>query len=103
VAKTPRSRKTSRSRAVKRTSRKTARAARPTAAAAPTVLSLKRLRRELDLAVSALSRRVDRPGGPSAKVSAAQTVLTRWAAEIDDMCDPDEQELCGPTMDLPLN
>lgn len=103
MAKTPRrSRKTSRSRAVKRTSRKTARAPRPTAAA-PNVLSLKRLRRELDLAVSALSRRVERPGGPSAKVSEAQSILTRWAADIDDLCDPDEQELCGPTMDLPLN
>jgi hypothetical protein len=103
VAKTPkRSRKTGRSRAAKRTSRK-ASAPRRATPSAGRVLDLKQLRRDLDRAVAGLSRRVERAGEPSAKISEAQTLLTRWAAEIDDICDPDEQEICGPTMAIPLN
>jgi hypothetical protein len=30
-------------------------------------------------------------------------LLARWASDIDDICDPDEQDICGPTMDIPLN
>lgn len=70
----------------------------PRRAKAAKGLDLKRLRRELDLAVASLSRRVEVPGGPSAKVSEAQTFLTRWAGEIDLLCDPDDQLLCGSSM-----
>lgn len=93
-------RKPTRGKAPRKAVRRKAAVAR--AGAAARVLSLKQLRADLDLAVASLSRRVVGPGQPAAKLSEAQTVLTRWASEIDDLCDPDMQELCGPTMDLPL-
>ncbi len=66
----------------------------------PDVLDLKRLRREIDMAVSALSRRVAMRAQPSANLDEAQTMLTRWASEIDNnLCDPNEVDgPCGPTM-----
>lgn len=87
----------------KKTTRRTARSPKRAAPAPSRVLDLKRLRRELDLAVSVLSRRVEKSDGPSAKLTEAQTLLARWASDIDDICDPDEQDICGPTMDIPLN
>jgi hypothetical protein len=93
-------RKPSRTKSTRKAVRRKAPAAR--AGAAARVLSLRRLRADLDLAVRSLSRRVESRGEPSAKLSEAQTVLTRWASEIDNLCDPDMQELCGPTMDIPL-
>jgi hypothetical protein len=65
-------------------------------------LDLKKLRREIDMAVGALARRLATAGQPSAKLDEAQTALSRWAAEIDNMCDPAEVGPCGPTMLLPL-
>ena len=66
----------------------------------PEALDLKRLRREIDMAVSALSRRVAMRAQPSANLDEAQAMLTRWASEIDsNLCDPDEVDgPCGPTM-----
>ena len=95
--------------ATKKPARKAARkvvrksaAKRPAARAVSPVLSLKQLRADLDLAVAGLARQVE-SRGPSAKLSNTQTILARWASEIDDICDSGEQEICGPTMDIPLN
>jgi hypothetical protein len=95
-----------RKKAAKKPARKPARKAaakKPATRAAASVLSLKQLRSDLNLAVARLSRQVESGVGPSAKFSSAQAVLSRWASEIDELCDPNEQELCGPTMDIPLN
>ncbi len=77
-------------------------AKRPAVRAVSPVLSLKQLRADLDLAVAGLARQVE-SRGPSAKLSNTQTILARWASEIDDICDSGQQEICGPTMDIPLN
>ena len=91
--------------------RKTAGARRKTsakrakpAARRPKGLDLKRLRRDIDMAVSSLARRVARAevAQPSAKLDQAQTTLSRWAAEIDNLCDPNERDICGPSMVIPL-
>ena len=87
----------------RKVAKKSARKKTVARAAAPSgVLSLKRLRSDLDLAVASLSRQVENRG-PSAKLSNAQSMFARWAAEIDDLCDPNEQAICGPTMDIPLH
>jgi hypothetical protein len=65
-------------------------------------LPLKVLRGQLDDAVALLSRRVEKEGQPSAKVSQAITVFTRWAGEIDALCSDASGDFCGPTMD-PFN
>jgi hypothetical protein len=70
----------------------------------PAVLDLKRLRREIDMAVSALSRRVAMRAQPSADLDEAQTMLTRWASEIDNnLCADEGDGPCGPTMLIPLS
>jgi hypothetical protein len=100
VAKRPRSRKTTRRPA--RATRARKRAGRRTAARAEGPrrnLPLRQLRLELDLAVAKLSRRVEETGQPSAKVSSAINVFTRWATEIDAMCNDASGSFCGPTMD----
>ena len=93
-------RKSGRSRTARKTTRRTAARARTTVPGPRRSLPLQQLRKELDLAVAALSRRVEMAGQPSAKVSQAVTVFTRWASEIDELCEG--SDLCGPTMD-PLN
>jgi len=109
VAKTRRSRKSgapsTRARGTKKTvakrtsaKRTTAKRAKPRARAAG--LDLKKLRREIDMAVGSLSRR--RAGRSSATLDEAQMVLSRWATEIDSMCAAAELGPCGPTMLMPL-
>ena len=98
MAKRPKSRKTAR-RAARPARRRKAVRPRAAAAAARPSLPLRQLRQDLDLAVAKLSRRVEVTGQPSAKVSRAITVFTRWASEIDDLCDRASGDFCGPTMD----
>ena len=106
-----RSRKTraSAARATKRT-KKTA--ARPKTSSAKRQtstdkLDFKMLRRDIDKAIAVIARRLVRVGQPSAKLSETQTVLTRWANDIDQIiCDPNAipgDEPCGPTMLLDLS
>ena len=80
-----------------------ARAARPRVAAAGT-LDLHQLRGDIDKAMAIIAQRLLQADQPSAKLDEAQAALSRWAAEIDDICDPDERDgICGPTMLLPLS
>jgi hypothetical protein len=93
-------RKPGRSKTARKTTRRTVAAARGAVQPPRRSLPLQQLRKDLDLAVAALSRRVEMAGQPAAKVSQAVTVFTRWAAEIDELCEG--SDFCGPTMD-PLN
>jgi hypothetical protein len=79
------------------------RKAAPRRGAGPRVLNLRKLQEDLRRAVNNLSSRASLSAAASAKTSDTQARLQRWAAEIDDICTPDEQEICGPTMDIPLN
>ena len=71
------------------------------AAEAPTGLDLKELRERLALAVSALSRKVGTTPAAEAKLDDTRRRLSQWMTDIDDICTPEEQEICGDTMVLP--
>ena len=71
-------------------------------AEAPTSLNLKVLRQHIALAVSALSKRVGSTPAVEAKLDDTRRRLSQWMTDIDDICSPEEQEICGPTMDLPI-
>jgi hypothetical protein len=75
---------------------------RALAAEAPTGLDLKELRERLALAVSALSRKVGTTSAIEAKLDDTRRRLSQWMTDIDDICTPEEQELCGDTMILPI-
>jgi len=75
---------------------------RALAAEVPTSLNLKVLRGHIALAVSALSKRVGSTPAVEAKLDDTRRRLSQWMTDIDDICSPEEQEICGPTMDLPI-
>ena len=75
---------------------------RALAAGAPTSLNLKVLREHIALAVGALSRKVGSTPAVEAKLDDTRRRLSQWMTDIDDICSPEEQEICGPTMDLPI-
>jgi hypothetical protein len=65
-------------------------------------LNLKELRNQVALAVSALSlRRASSVAGES-KLDDTRRRLSQWMTDIDEICTPEEEEICGPSMDLPL-
>lgn len=76
----------------------------------PRGLNLKKLRRDLDIAISILSQRLargprkvgaagmDKEVEPAAKLQETVSFMSRWASEIDDICDPHTTDICGDTM-----
>jgi hypothetical protein len=77
-------------------------ARRRTPKAAPAGLDLKKLRKDLELAVGVLSSKASKFKDPPRQILAAQNLMGRWASEIDEICSAEEQETCGPTMFIPL-
>jgi hypothetical protein len=66
------------------------------------VLDLKKLRRDLERAVTVLGRKTTRDPQGQQALDAAQERMTRWIAEADQFCTEEMQEVCGPTMAIPL-
>jgi hypothetical protein len=77
-------------------------ARKPSGAGAPRVLSLKKLRAEFGLVLSALSTRQARTAGSSARLDDTRRRISQWMTDIDDICTPEDQEICGPDMAFPL-
>ena len=73
------------------------RTARTKRAGGTRTLDLGKLRGQLKKAVDGLETR-----GDSASVAEARVRLTRWMSDIDDFCTEEMQEICGPTMAIPL-
>ena len=94
MAKTRRTRKAAAARK-RATTRK--RSGRTKRAAAPRTLDLGKLKVQLQRAIDGLETRRD-----SASVAEARNRLTRWMSDIDDFCTKEMQEICGPTMAIPL-
>jgi hypothetical protein len=96
--------KTRASKSASKPARKSARrSTRGSAAAAePRVLSLKHLRGELALALSALSKRQARSAAAAPKLDSARERISQWMTDIDDICSDQDHEVCGPDMAFPL-
>lgn len=77
--------------------------ARVSARPKPEVLDLKTLRRQIDKAVGVLARRLTMTAQPSATLSGTQATLSRWAAEIDEICEDPTGGTCGPSMVIDLS
>jgi hypothetical protein len=60
------------------------------------------LRKHIALAVSALSKKVGATTAAEAKLDDTRRRLSQWMTDIDDICTPEEKEVCGDTMDIPI-
>jgi hypothetical protein len=65
----------------------------------PAGLDLKKLRRQIDLAMSHHARRLAASAVPGVRPDDTQAALSRLAAEIDQFC---ADGGCGPTMLVPF-
>jgi hypothetical protein len=101
VAKTRGSRK---AKAAKRAkpARKAARKA-PRKILKPRNLELKKLRTEFGSALDVLTARAGRTPEATAKLDDARRRISQWMTDIDDICTPELQEICGPSMAIPLS
>ncbi len=68
----------------------------------PRSLNLKVLRKHIALAVSSLSRKVGVTSAAEAKLDDTRRRLSQWMTDIDDICTPEEEEVCGDSMILPI-
>ena len=65
-------------------------------------LDLKDLRKRIALAVSVLSKKVSPAMAAESKLDDTRRRLSQWMTDIDDICSPEEEEICGPTMVIPI-
>ena len=65
-------------------------------------LNLKVLREQIALALKAMSTKVGANAAAETHLDNTRRYLNQWMTDIDDICSPEDQEICGPTMDLPL-
>ena len=89
----------------KGTTKKTTRrvtAARSVIEPAAKSLNLKVLREQIALALKAMSTKVGATSATESHLDNTRRCLNQWMTDIDDICSPEDQEICGPTMDLPL-
>jgi hypothetical protein len=81
-----------------------AKAAKPKkeAAAKEKKIHLKELRKQFGLVLNVLSAK--RGGSPEvdAKLDDTRRRISQWMTDVDDICTPELQEICGPDMAIPV-
>ena len=65
-------------------------------------LNLKVLRQQISLALSVMSTKVGTSPAAESHLDTTRRCLSQWMTDIDDICTPEDQDVCGPTMDLPF-
>jgi hypothetical protein len=83
-----------------------AKAKKPTApkSAAPKekTVHLKELRRQFGLVLGVLSAKQGASPEVDAKLDDTRKRISQWMTDIDDICTPELQEICGPDMAIPV-
>jgi hypothetical protein len=65
-------------------------------------VNLKAIRRQFALMVSALSAKKSANPKVQARLDDTRRRVSQWMTDIDEICTPEEEEICGPTMVFPL-
>jgi hypothetical protein len=106
VAKKRRSPKASRRRpsSARRKSKSAARKVRkaPKTLAPEKFVDLKAIRKQFALMASALSVKKSVDPQVQATLDDTRRRVSQWMTDIDEICTPEEEEICGPTMVFPL-
>ena len=107
MAKTRRSAKKKSAKAAKKSAprrkpaKKAAKPSRP-AAARPEKIELKKLRKNFSYIVTLLAAKTSDSPDVSAKLDDTRRRISQWMTDIDDICSPELQEICGPDMAFPI-
>jgi hypothetical protein len=67
-----------------------------------TTVELKRLRKQFGLVLDVLAAKTSATPDVSAKLDDTRRRISQWMTDIDDICTPEMQEICGPDMAIPL-
>jgi hypothetical protein len=77
--------------------RKTKKAARPVRQ-----IELKKLREQFAVVLAVLSSRRSAAPEVESKLDDARRRISQWMTDVDDICTPELQEICGPDMAFPM-
>lgn len=89
------------------TRRKPARTAAPAkprkpAAPVPARIELKKLREDFARIVEVLAARRSTSTDVTARLDDTRRRISQWMTDVDDICSPQDQEICGPDMAFPI-
>jgi hypothetical protein len=106
VAKARRSRpakrgRTPKSKRTKPVKKASAKAPKKAAKAVKTV-ELKKLRAQFGQVLAVLSTRRSSAPEVTARLDDTRRRISQWMTDIDDICTPEDQEICGPDMAFPI-
>ena len=65
-------------------------------------VELKELRRQFASVLAVLSARRGSSPEKEAKLDDTRRRISQWMTDIDDICTPEDHEICGPDMAFPL-
>ena len=83
-------------------SKKTVKRPKPAKVKVVKKVELKELRKQFASVLAALSTRHSASAEGSAKLDDTRRRISQWMTDIDDICTPEDQEICGPDMAFPL-
>ena len=72
------------------------------AAKAVKTVELKKLREQFGQVLAVLSTRRSSSPEVSARLDDTRRRISLWMTDIDDICTPEDQEICGPDMAFPI-
>lgn len=65
-------------------------------------VELKKLRVQFGQVLAVLSTRRSSSPETTARLDDARRRISQWMTDIDDICTPEDQEICGPDMAFPI-
>jgi hypothetical protein len=65
-------------------------------------IELKKLREQFSVVLAALSSRRSAAPEVESKLDDARRRISQWMTDVDDICTPELQEICGPDMAFPM-
>lgn len=65
-------------------------------------VELKKLREQFGQVLAVLSARRSSSPDVNARLDDTRRRISQWMTDIDDICTPEDQEICGPDMAFPI-
>ena len=65
-------------------------------------IELKKLREQFAVVLTALSTRRSASPDVEAKLDDTRRRISQWMTDVDDICTPEMQDICGPDMAFPM-
>ena len=75
---------------------------RPVSVKAVRKVDLKELRKQFGSVLAILAARQGSSPDKEARLDATRRRVSQWMTDIDDICTPEDHEICGPDMAFPI-